>query len=184
MTMKQAITLVLALSFCVYVVQGENAKGKNAVKGAVKAQAAQQCTREQLSLKAGDEDAAMGGVRSVNYTFTNTSSTPCTLKGYPGFLLLNKAGQPVPGKHTVNKAKMFSDSDPVPPTLVTLEAGKTAMFLIYYNNGGAGYTGKPCPTYPKVRVTAPGTTKGFTLKQELQTCIKVEVSSIRASAPE
>src|SRR3954451_3692165 len=113
--MKQAIILVLALSFCVSIVQGENAKGKNAVKGAPRAQAAQQCTRAQLSLKAGDEDAAMGGVRSVNYTFTNTSSTPCTLKGYPGFVLLNRAGRPVPGKHTVNKAKMFADADPVPP---------------------------------------------------------------------
>jgi hypothetical protein len=184
MMMKKAITLALAVSFCVSVAQGENARGKNTVKGALKAQAASQCTREQLTLKAGDEDAAMGGVRIVNYTFTNKSSTPCTLKGYPALVLLNKAGQPVPGKHTVNKAKMFSDTDPVPPTLVTLEPSKTAMFLIYYNNGGAGYMGKPCPTYPKVRVTAPGTTRGFTLKQELQTCIKVEVSSIRASAPE
>lgn len=182
--MKQALTLILALSFCVSVALGENARSKNEVNGALKAQAASQCTREQLTLKAGDEDAAMGGVRIVNYTFTNTSSTPCTLKGYPALVLLNKAGKPVPGKHTVNKAKMFSDSGPVPQALVTLEPGKTAMFLIYYNNGGAGYTGKPCPTYPRVKVTAPGTANGFTLKQEIQTCIKVEVSSIRASAPE
>src|SRR5690242_10809785 len=124
MAMQQAITLVLALSFCVSLALGENAGGKKAVKRALKAQAASQCTREQSSLKAGDEDAAMGGVRGVNYTFTNTSSTPCTLKGYPALVLLNKAGQPVPGKHTVNKAKMFQDTDPVPPTLVTLEPGK------------------------------------------------------------
>lgn len=182
--MRQAITLVLALSFCVYVVQGENRQGKNHTGGAAGRQAASQCTRGQLSLKAGDEDAAMGGVRGVTYTFTNSSQSPCTLNGYPKLELLNKAGRAIPGRHTVNKAKMFSDSDPVPPTDVTLEPGKTAIFMIYYNNGGAGYTGKPCPTYPKVRVTAPGTTKGFLLKQEIQTCIKVEVSSIRPPAAE
>ena len=182
--MKRAITLVLALSFCVYVVQGVNRNSNSTTKKAVGSHATKQCTREQLSLKAGDEDAAMGGVRTVNYTFTNTSSSPCTLNGYPRLELLNKAGRAIPGRHTVNKAKMFTDSDPVPPKEVTLEPGKTAMFLIYYNNGGAGHEGKPCPSYPKVRVTAPGTTKGFVLKQDIQTCIKVEVSSVRAQAPE
>src|SRR4051812_32942163 len=122
--MKQAITLVLALSFCAYAVQGVTRTDGNAKKKSVGSQAPAPCTSEQLSVKAGDEDAAMGGVRTVNYTFTNTSQSPCTLNGYPGFVLLNKAGRPVPGKHSVNKAKMVTDSDPVPPKEVTLEPGK------------------------------------------------------------
>ena len=181
--MKHTIALVLALSFCVYAVQGATTTGSHAAKKAVDAPASAPCTDGQLAVKAGDEDAAMGGVRSVQYTFTNTSTSACTLNGYPGFQLLNKAGRPIPGRHTVNKAKMFMDSEPNPPKEVTLEPGKTAIFMIYYNNGGAGYTGKPCPTYPKVRVTAPGTKKGVVLKQEIQTCIKVEVSSVRPPAP-
>src|SRR3954468_24017252 len=105
--MRQAITFILALSFCVYAVQGVNRKGGNETKKTTGSQEAKQCTNGQLSVKAGDEDAAMGGVRTVNYTFTNTSTSPCTLKGYPGLQLLNKAGHAIPGKHTVNKAKMF-----------------------------------------------------------------------------
>ncbi len=182
--MKQVITLVLALSFGFYAVQGITRNDGNSTKKAVGRLASAPCSAAQLSVKAGDEDAAMGGQRTVTYTFTNTSTSPCTLNGYPGFELLNKAGRPIPGKHTVNKAKTTVDSDPIPPKEVTLEPGKTATFLIYYNNGGAGYTGKPCPTYPKVRVTAPGTKKGFVLSQDIQTCIKVEVSSVRPPAPE
>src|SRR4051812_40399527 len=127
--MKQALTLILAVTFCAYAVQGVNGNGNsdNATKKTGGSRAAAPCSSGQLSVKAGDEDAAMGGLRTVTYTFTNTSSTPCTLDGYPGFELLNKAGRPIPGKHSVNKAKMVTDSDPVPPKEVTLDAGKTAI---------------------------------------------------------
>src|SRR5882724_11716585 len=99
--MKRALTLILAVAFCAYAVQAITGSGNNTTKKAGGAKAAAQCSSGQLSVKAGDEDAAMGGVRSVTYTFTNTSSTPCTLNGYPGFELLNKAGHPIPGKHAV-----------------------------------------------------------------------------------
>ena len=35
----------------------------------------------------------MGGKAYGNYVFTNISSAPCTLSGFPTFVLLNKAGQ-------------------------------------------------------------------------------------------
>src|SRR5690349_7495846 len=112
--MKQALTLILAVTFCAYAVQGiTSGSSDKATKKAGGHPAAAQCSGGQLSVKAGDEDAAMGGFRTVTYTFTNTSSTPCTLNGYPAFELLNKAGHPIPGKHSVNKAKMVTDSDPV-----------------------------------------------------------------------
>jgi hypothetical protein len=182
--MKQAITLILALTFCVCAVQGVTLSGDITTKKKGGAKASAQCSSGQLSVKAGDEDAAMGGVRTMTYTFTNTSSSPCTLNGYPVYELLNKAGHPVPGKRAINKAKMMVDTDPVPPKEVTLDAGKTAIFFVYYNNGGAGYLGKPCPTYPKVRITAPGTKKGFVLKADIQTCIRPQVSSVRPPTTE
>src|SRR5580765_7225169 len=52
----------------------------------------QPCTRAALTIKEGETDAAMGGVRRTPYTLTNVSKTPCVLKGYVSLELLNKAG--------------------------------------------------------------------------------------------
>jgi len=145
---------------------------------------AAQCLRENLSVKEGETDAAMGGVRSVPYTLTNNSSSPCTLKGYPRFEVLNRQGRVV--RRAVGKEQVPGDSQQGPPQLVRLEPGKTAWFSLYYNAGGAGYMGKPCPTYPKVRITAPGTRRAFILRSEIQPCPRtdVEVSPIRSGAPQ
>src|SRR4051794_13759761 len=52
----------------------------------------QPCTRAALTIKEGETDAAMGGVRRTPYTLTNVSKTPCVLNGYVSLELLNKAG--------------------------------------------------------------------------------------------
>src|SRR5947199_2230585 len=96
-----------------------------------------QCIRESLSLKEGETDAAMGGVRVTDYVFTNTSSSPCTLNGYPRVELLNRKGRVA--RRAVNSDQLPNDSEKMPPQLVTLEPGKTAWFRIYYNSGGAGH---------------------------------------------
>lgn len=146
--------------------------------------AAARCLRENLSVKAGETDAAMGGVRSVPYTLTNNSSSPCTLKGYPRFEVLNRQGRVV--RRAIGKEPLPGDSQQGPPQLIRLEPGKTAWFDVYYNAGGAGYMGKPCPVYPKVRITVPGTRRAFILKSEIQPCphVDVEVSPIRSGAPQ
>jgi hypothetical protein len=160
------------------------ALGQSSIKSVDRTSAAAQCLRENLSVKEGETDAAMGGVRSVPYTFTNKSSSPCTLKGYPRFEVLNSRGRVV--RRAVGKEQVPGDSQQGPPQLVTLEPGKTAWFSLYFNAGGAGYTGKPCPTYPKVKITAPGTTRAFVLKSEIQPCrgADVEVSPIRSGTPQ
>jgi hypothetical protein len=70
------------------------------------------------------------------------------------------------------------------PHLVTIEPGKTAAFLVYYNAGGAGHMGKPCPIYRKVRITAPGTKRSFVLREELQLCGGLEVSPVGSPSGE
>jgi hypothetical protein len=120
----------------------------------------------------------MGGVRTTGYAFTNTSSSPCTLKGYPRFEVLNKSGRLVRGGRAANGLTRMGDDAKTPPRLVTVEPGKTATFLVYFNAGGAGYLGKPCPTYRKVKITAPGTTRGFVLREDLQLCGELEVSPV------
>src|SRR5258708_22075539 len=53
---------------------------------------ARQCVREDLRIKEGETDAAMGGVRETPYIFTNISSSACALDGYPALELLNQKG--------------------------------------------------------------------------------------------
>src|SRR4051794_11812650 len=55
----------------------------------------QPCARADLTIKAGETDAAMGGARSTPFVLTNVSKTACTLKGYVALDLLNKAGKVV-----------------------------------------------------------------------------------------
>src|SRR5205807_4343347 len=45
-----------------------------------------------------------------------------------------------------------------------------------------GHEVKPFPTYPKVNITAPGTTRAFVLRSEIQPCrgTDVEVSPVRS----
>jgi hypothetical protein len=120
----------------------------------------------------------MGGVRETPFVLTNVSKAPCTLKGYPSLELVNKAGA------LVKRATKQKSDDPI--ASVTIEPGKTAWFALNFNAGGAGYMGKPCPTYRQVKITTPGATRPFVLQSEIQTCAKTdfEVSAIVAGAPE
>jgi Domain of unknown function (DUF4232) len=136
------------------------------------------CAHEDLTIKEGETDAAMGGVRRTPFVITNVSKGPCTLRGYPALELLNKAGV------LVKRATKQKSDDPV--TLVTLEPGKTAWFALNFNAGGAGYMGKPCPSYTRVRVTLPAVDGPFNLRSEVTTCAKTdfEVTAISAGSPE
>ena len=136
------------------------------------------CRREILSLTEGETDAAMGGVRVTPYIFTNISSSTCALGGYPKLELLNRKGL------IVRRArKQPSDT---PAETVMIESGKTAWFDLYYNSGGAGHVGRPCPTYPRLRILAPGTTRPFAVRSEITSCARsdFEVSSIHAGMPD
>ena len=138
----------------------------------------QPCTRAALTIKEGETDAAMGGVRRTPYTLTNVSKTPCVLKGHVSLELLNKAGA------IVKRATKQKTDDPI--TAAILEPGKTAWFALNFNAGGAGYMGKPCPVYRQMKVTTPGAQSPFVLKTEIQTCAKSDfsVTPITAGAPE
>ena len=146
--------------------------------------AAEQCTYTQLSLQHEDEDAAMGGLRDMKFIFTNTSSAPCTLKGYPRFELLNKSGEPA--GHAGNGLTRMGDDLKQEPQLVTIEPGKTAIFWIDYLARGAGSMSKPCPTYRKFRVTAPAITRAFvqTSDSPIEVCSGLEVSPVLAPTNE
>lgn len=113
-----------------------------------------QCRNDQLSLQP-EFEAAMGQLRHFRFFLTNTSSSPCTLMGYPRFEMFNRSRR---SARSIRAADVGRD----PPRLVTIEPGKTATFLISYTARHEDEpTGKPCPTYRRFRVTAPGTTRVF-----------------------
>jgi Protein of unknown function (DUF4232) len=142
------------------------------------------CRADQLSLRHESEDAAMGGVRNMQYLFTNTSSSPCTLFGYPRFELLNRAGRVARGGRARNGLTMMGDEYKQPPRLVTIEPGKTATFWIHYRARGAGSMRKPCPIYRRFRITAPGIRRAFIQRDEIEVCGELEVSPVRAPVEE
>lgn len=114
------------------------------------------CRNDQLSLQP-EFEAAMGRLRHFRFFLTNTSSTPCTLMGYPRLEMFNNSRR---STRSIRAANVERDA----PQLVTIESGKTVTFLISYTaRHEDGPTGKPCPTYRKFRVTAPGTTRVFVL---------------------
>ncbi len=135
------------------------------------------CVHENLRIKEGETEAAMGGVRATPYIFTNTSSSACTLDGYPAVELLNQRGVIV-RRSTKQKSDELATA--------TLEPGKTAWFNLNYNSGGAGHIGKPCPAYQKIRITAPAIARPFVLRTDIQTCAQTnfEVSSISPGTPQ
>jgi hypothetical protein len=139
---------------------------------------ARSCTHEDLKVKAGEGNAAMGGVRETPFIFTNVSASACTLEGYPGLELLSEKGALVK-----RATKQKSDAA---IAAVTIGPGQTAWFNLDYNAGGAGHMGKPCPVYRKVKITAPGVTQPFVLRAEIQTCARTDfsVTAISSGAPE
>ena len=140
----------------------------------------QSCRDRDLTVRQVTDDAAMGGEHLGLYAFRNNSLRACTLKGYPRFQLLNKAGGMLLRGQAINSQQLVVDEVKHPPQLVTIEAGAEAWFRVHYNSGGAGYMGKPCPTSSKVRIVAPGTTRPLLLKDKITSCRRVEVSAVRS----
>lgn len=171
------LTLIIAASSLALGQTNANSSNRNSGASA-------QCAGTSLSVRHVDDDAAMGGFRSTTYAFTNKSTAPCTLNGYPRVELLNSKGKA--GRRATNKEQLAADTEKTQPQLVTIEPGKTAWFLIQYNSGGAGHMGKPCTTYPKIKIIAPGTTRAFLLRDGIQSCrgTEFEVSPVRSAKPQ
>jgi hypothetical protein len=160
-----------------------HAQGKQAVRQD-KSSAPEQCSDHQLSLRNTGEVVSMGPMRFMEFIFTNTSSSPCTLSGYPRFQFLNKYGRPLPGGLAAN-GETFQSLYSLPPqlvvTMVTIEPGKKAKFLINYLARYDEEREKPCRTYPIARITVPGIKRVFVQrfrKYGIEVCSGLEVSPV------
>jgi hypothetical protein len=83
------------------------------------------CQTTSLQLKQGLAQGYAGGVYEV-IDFTNTSSGPCTLYGYPGVSLVSGP----PYKQIGLSAKRSTSSSSAPVKLITLAPGATANALL------------------------------------------------------
>ncbi len=117
------------------------------------ASAASSCSGGQLSLKFIGQQAATGH-RFNQYAFKNTGSATCSLRGYPGAVLLDKRGRVIHsarasvGHWTLVKVKT-----------VAIAPGKRAFFVFTWAAGPF------CPghnfTFYNLRVSPPGSAKTF-----------------------
>ena len=82
------------------------------------------CRGEDLSVRHVSEDAAMGGHDLIDYALRNNSSSPCTLKGYPRFELLDRSGKLRRRGRAVNSQLLPGAESKEAPQLITLEPGK------------------------------------------------------------
>jgi hypothetical protein len=146
-----------------------------------------QCGANQLSLRHMGEVIGMGPMRFIEFIFTNTSASPCTLQGYPRFEFLNKYGRPGRGGLAAN-GEVFQSLYSMPSqlgTLVTIEPGKKAKFVINYLARYDEDREKPCPAYRKARVTAPGMKHVFVQRFRMygiEVCSGLKVSPVFAAS--
>lgn len=135
------------------------------------------CQNSQLHLSAGDARAGLGHFGQT-IVFTNTSSKPCTMYGYPGLALV-AGGQTmaVPVQH--GSSYTFHDTG---RQLVTLAPGATASFTF----GGLTVSqpgGQPCPRASAVRVIAPNDYTPIQLDVDTAGCPSgVDVSTVVAGS--
>lgn len=125
-----------------------------------------QCLGENLSVRRVSDEAGVGN-RAVNYAFTNTSSTTCTLKGYPGFALLGKRGRRMRGIQVGRSDATYFMPEQAPQEVI-MEPGKTAWFQVAYSVVQS--TPRKCPVSAKVEIIAPGTRRALIIADRLDPC--------------
>lgn len=119
--------------------------------------ARKRCSSSALSLTEVTRGAAAGNIIDV-YKFTNTGPDSCSLTGYPGVSVLDKAGRIV--QHPADREPGPGTSEPLPVVAVTLLSDGHAEFVIAYTDNvpnpdcATEYSGTKLRVYPPDDTTA------------------------------
>jgi len=126
------------------------------------------CARHQLHVRSNGTQGAAGTIYGA-WVFTNVSTDPCTMSGYPSLALYGKGGRPIP-------TTVKQDLQPG-PTDVTLRSGGSATFHTTYNE-----VAEPrCPTSFVMQVAPAGSTKALFIPATLVPCRGiVHISAVQA----
>lgn len=128
--------------------------------GGAPAAAPGSCSGPGLSVTSGPVEPA-NTLRHVVVTFTNTSSTQCTLVGYPDANLVTAAGGVL--VHVDREPALASH-------LLHLNPGDTATAAVQSSALDVNGSGNPCPREGTLVVTAPGDSVAHTLPVALPIC--------------
>jgi len=133
------------------------------------------CTFSQLSVTATGDSAA--GHIGILVRFENTRTPTCELTGYPGV-----AGLDVAGRQVIQAVRTLHGFIPgVPagrrPPVVVLRTGQSASAFVEGTDVPQG-NDRPCPTYPKIVVTPPNTTRSVTIHMSIPGCSRPQVHPV------
>jgi hypothetical protein len=117
------------------------------------AMVAKTCLPNQLHIVPQRGNGAAGTIYET-VTLTNTSSTTCTLHGYPGLQLLSAQGSSLPTNVVRGGTQFPAAAANQSPSLVTLAPQQVATFSLSYEDVPVG-TETSCPTSAKVEITPP-----------------------------
>ncbi|MDE3206468.1 MAG: DUF4232 domain-containing protein [Acidobacteriota bacterium] len=140
------------------------------------------CTAGQLSASIGMANHGAGSV-TQSVTFTNHSQTACDLYGYPGMLMLDSAGRPLPTH--VYRVALHPEGN------VVLGPQQTASFDAHWA-AQTGYANLICPTSSRVEITPPGAFQPLTVDWAISPyggttqnlhCGEISVSVVYAGTP-
>jgi hypothetical protein len=115
------------------------------------------CLATQLAMVPQNGNGAAGTIYQT-VVMTNSSSTTCTLYGYPGMQLLDAQGGDIPT--TVVRGGLGGGAPAgatQPATLVTLAPGQAAAFAMQFEDVQVGNE-TSCPTSAKAEITPPNDT--------------------------
>jgi Protein of unknown function (DUF4232) len=126
------------------------------------------CQPSQLHLAvAGGTGAA--GTLTTTVSMTNTSSSTCTMQGYPGMQLLSSSGTPIPTTVVRGQTHFPNPSANAAPSLVSLATGATARFSMQYSDVPVGGEAT-CPSSSKAEITPPTDTAFAVMTLSITAC--------------
>lgn len=125
---------------------------------------------------AGSQGAA--GTIELTVALRNTTSAPCAIEGYPGALLYDANGSPLPTDVVRGGTFNFTDFAAAP---VTVAAGSTAFFNVAYSD--VPTNNATCPSAASLWVTPPDDTDHLTVTARIMACDggKLTVSPVFAA---
>jgi len=124
------------------------------------------CLSSDLQASLGQSQGAAGTIYQL-LVLTNTSSSDCTLYGYPGVSFVTGQGGSVVGSPAARNSL-------IPDTLVTLQPGTTASALLGVVDTGALPTSKCVPgTADWLQIYPPGDTGSLFVQLSSSVCTKV-----------
>lgn len=115
------------------------------------------CLASQLAI-APQQGSGAAGTIMLTVQMSNTSSTTCSLYGYPGMQLLDAQGSPIPTEVVRGGLDPGAPAPALqPPGQVTLSPGQASAFALQYEDVPVGNE-TTCPTSAKAEITPPNDT--------------------------